>query len=188
MIYLSTERLILRQWQDTDYPLFAAINADPKVMEFFPNTLTSAESNDGVNRVRAHIDQHGYGFWAVERSDTGEFIGFIGLKYNPDGLPFAPCVEIGWRLGAAHWGQGFATEGARSSLKFAFTEQNLSRVISMTPTTNKVSENVMQKLGMRNTGNNFNHPQVDSGHVLEPHVLYQITREEWVSQHQPSTS
>lgn len=181
MIYLSTKRLVLRQWQDADYPIFAAMNADPKVMKHFPALLTRAESDDGINRVRAHIEEHGYGFWAVERRDTGEFIGFIGLKHNLEVLPFAPCVEIGWRLHPRHWGYGFATEGACSALEFAFTERKLDSIYSFTPTTNKASENVMKKLGMRNTGNDFNHPLLEAGHVLERHVLYKIMREEWLS-------
>ena len=180
MIYVSTERLNLRQWRKSDYPLFAAINSDPEVMAHFPNTLARDESDAGIDSLRAHIAQHGYGFWAAERRDTSEFIGFIGLKYNPEGLPFAPCVEIGWRLATAHWGQGFATEGAQGALRFAFVDQQIDSIISMTSTTNKASANVMRKLGMRNTDNDFNHPQIEAGHVLERHVLYRITREDWL--------
>jgi len=178
---VETNRLILRQWRESDKLLFAAINADVKVMEHFPSTLSSKQSDASVARFSQQIEGQGWGFWAAEHRDTGEFIGFIGINYVADGLPFAPCVDIGWRLARAHWGAGFATEGAAASLKFAFTQTGIKEVVSMTPTTNLASENVMRKLGMRNSHQNFNHPALDPGHALAEHVLYTITRDQWLA-------
>lgn len=182
MIFVQTPRLSLRQWQDSDRAPFAQMNACAQVMEYFPATYSQAESNMHLDKQIRAIEQRGYGFFAAERRDTREFIGFIGLSNCPAGLPFAPCVEIGWRLLSAHWGQGFATEGALACLEFAFTELDLPDVISMTPCLNKRSERVMQKLGLENQYDNFNHPSVPPGHALCEHVFYKIDQTQWREQ------
>jgi len=179
MIVVQTQRLMLRQWRDEDRPLFAAMNGDPEVMKYFPNTLSSSQSDTLVDRFTTDIEESGWGFWAAERSDTGEFIGFIGINYSADGLPFAPCVDIGWRLARAHWGLGFATEGAKAAMDYAFWQANLSLLVSMTPTENQASERIMQKLGMVKQALNFMHPKVVKGHPLQEHVLYSITNKQW---------
>ena len=181
MIVVKTERLILRQWRADDRPLFAAINADPQVMEYFPSTLTRAQSDALVDRIINGINVSGWGFWAAERIDTAEFIGFVGINYSADGLPFAPCVDIGWRLGRQHWGQGFATEAAHGAMAYAFTHANLDRLVSMTPLANTASERVMQKLGMIKQQKTFLHPKVAQGHLLQEHVLYDLNRDQWRS-------
>ena len=169
----QSARLGFRNWRDADIPLFAALNADPIVMEFFPSTRTTAETILLVEKFRLHFEQHGYGFFAVDRLDTGQFIGFIGLNNVDFPASFTPCVEIGWRLTSSAWGQGFATEGALRCLQFAFEDLQLETVFSFTAITNKRSERVMQKAGMRAIGE-FAHPALPNGHPLQQHVLYWI--------------
>ncbi len=181
MIYVETERLRLRQWQASDYPKFAALNADRRVMAYFPSPLSAKDSDALIVRCHQHIGQYGWGYWAAERRDTSEFIGFIGLTSIANGLPFAPCIDIGWRLAYPHWGQGFATEGARAALEYAFAQVGLREVVSMTAVVNHASEHVMKKLGMHKTEEIFDHPHVDVGHVLRPHVLYRLHRDQWLA-------
>lgn len=174
---IQTERLLLRQWRDEDLEPFAALNSDPAVMEFFPSVLTTAESNVAVRGNRARIEEHGWGLWAVERLDTGEFIGFTGLWAVPDEFPFSPAVEVGWRLARAHWGRGYATEAARAAVYFGFGDLGLDEIVSMTTASNERSWRVMEKLGMtRDPADDFDHPRVPEGHPLRPHVLYRLKR------------
>lgn len=179
---IKTNRLVLRQWQDKDRLEFARIVADAQVMKYFPSTLTEQQSDTAIDRYSRCIDTHGWGFWAAELRDTNQFIGFIGINDNPVGLPFSPCVDIGWRLRKDVWGKGLATEGARAALAHAFLSANLAEVVSMTPVLNLASERVMQKLGMRKQSCNFMHPAVQSGHELEEHVLYSLSRSEYLNQ------
>jgi len=179
MIVVQTNRLVLRQWRDDDRPEFSAMNADPNVMRYFPSTLNAQESDALIDRFSGDIDSAGWGFWAAERIDTGEFIGFIGINYSAEGLPFAPCVDIGWRLAAKHWGLGFATEGARGAMDYAFWQVNLNQLVSMTSVGNTASERVMQKLGMVKQAANFMHPALEDGHSLQEHLLYSITSKQW---------
>lgn len=174
---LETPRLILRRWRITDREPFARMNADPRVMEFFPNPLTAEECNDAIDRLESHIDRHGFGLLAAELRSTGEFLGFIGLA-NPDfQAHFTPCVEIGWRLAAEHWGQGLATEGAQALLHHAFTTLALPEVVSFTVPANLRSRRVMEKLGLtRDPNEDFDHPKIPIGHPLRRHVLYRIQR------------
>jgi RimJ/RimL family protein N-acetyltransferase len=170
-IFLETPRLILRQWQESDHEPYILLNADKEVMEFFPSTSTRDETLAQIARLTAHVDQYGYGFFAVERKDTHEFIGFTGLANVRFESHFTPCVEIGWRLSKANWNQGFATEAAGACLKYAFDILKLEDVYSYTAVDNKRSEHVMKKIGMSKAGV-FDHPLIEDGHVLKPHVLY----------------
>jgi RimJ/RimL family protein N-acetyltransferase len=180
MTDLTTERLLLRQWKDSDREPFAALNADPAVMEHFPAALTRAESDTMVDRVSAAIEDRGFGFWAAEVRETGQFIGFIGLSVPSFGAPFGPCVEIGWRLAKDAWGNGYATEGARGSLAYGFGPAGLDEVVSFTATTNKPSQRVMERIGMtHDEAGDFDHPRLADGHPLQRHVLYRITRAQW---------
>ncbi|MBB5211914.1 GNAT family N-acetyltransferase [Microbulbifer hydrolyticus] len=169
----KTARLQLRQWQDADREPFAQMNADSRVMEFFPATLTRAESDAGIDRQIRHIEKYGWGFWAIERLEDRKFIGFVGIKHVADDMPFAPAVEIGWRLAADAWGRGYASEAARASLQVAFEQLGLADVVSFTVPANVRSRAVMEKLGMMQE-QNFLHPALPPGHPMQEHVLYRL--------------
>ncbi|MEJ2179948.1 MAG: GNAT family N-acetyltransferase [Gammaproteobacteria bacterium] len=176
---LETKRLKLRQWIRDDYKVFAAINADPEVMKFFPSILSEEESDSFARKIDFLMKKMGWGFWAVELKNKSSFIGFVGLRQQEVELPFSPCVEIGWRLSKDHWGFGYATEAAQAVLKFAFEVLRLNEVVSFTSLKNKRSQAVMEKLNMVNTGQNFEHPGVSVGDPLREHVLYKITKAQW---------
>jgi RimJ/RimL family protein N-acetyltransferase len=177
MTPLETPRLILRAWRDDDRSPFAAMCADPAVMRYFPSTLTREECDRGVDRLLAHFDRHGFGFFAAELRETGAFIGFIGLAVPWFHAHFTPCVEIGWRLAAAYHNRGLATEGARETLCYAFETLELPEVVSFTVPANLPSRRVMEKLGLtHDTGGDFDHPNLPEGHPLGRHVLYRIRR------------
>ncbi|NOH80502.1 GNAT family N-acetyltransferase [Vibrio sp. RE86] len=178
---LETERLRLRQWQPSDQEAYIAINADENVMRFFPATMNREETLAQIGRAHAYIEKHGWGFWAVELKATNEFIGFVGLlgQDAQSGLPNAPMVEVGWRLSSKHWGEGYAPEAAKAALEFAFTQLNLSEVYSFTAIQNAPSRRVMEKIGMHNTEQNFDHPKLPKGHQLERHCLYRMTASQW---------
>lgn len=175
---LRTERLRLRRWREEDRGPFAAMNADPRVMEHFPAPLTGEESDARAARIEAHFAQHGFGLWAVEVVGRAPFVGFIGLNRALFEAPFTPCVEVGWRLAADSWGCGYATEGARAALEFAFEWLELGEVYSYTVPDNVRSRRVMEKLGMIHQPNgDFDHPLVPEAHRLRRHVLYRIGRQ-----------
>jgi len=153
------------------------MNADPRVMEHFPACLTREESDKLVDWVDAHFDKHGFGPFAAELRATGEFIGFVGLSIPAFQAHFTPCVEIGWRLAAAHWNQGLATEGARAVLEYALDTLGLPEVVSFTVPSNLASRRVMEKIGMtHNPADDFDHPRLPEGHRLRRHVLYRRFR------------
>lgn len=172
---ISTARLRLRQWQTKDREPFAALNADPRVVEFLPGPLSRTESDALADRIEAHIRDKGFGLWAVEIIDGGRFAGFIGLSVPRFAAHFAPCVEIGWRLAFAEWGRGYASEGARAALKFGFEELGLTEIVSFTTAGNWRSRRVMEGIGMTRTeSDDFDHPSLPAGHPLQRHVLYRI--------------
>jgi len=178
-VELRTKRLTLRQWKAEDYPLFAKINADPETMKFYQRNLAENESIEMANKLRDLISQRGWGLWAVEKLDSNEFIGFVGLHEPVYDLPMTPCVEIGWRLDRQYWGNGYATEAAKAALRYAFEVIGLSEVYSFASTGNTKSYAVMQRLNMFDTESNFEHPMFPEGHELSEHVLYKITKEQW---------
>ncbi|TBR44758.1 N-acetyltransferase [Marinomonas agarivorans] len=172
---LETDRLILRQWQDNDYEPFAHMTADSDVMRYFPNCLSVRESNQLADRLRAMIAQKGWGFWAVELKETQSFIGFVGLnEVTHSAIPVTPFIEVGWRLAKEHWRQGYATEAAQKALEFGFDTLASSSIYAFTPLSNTPSQKVMQKLGMSNTQQDFDHPEVPNTHSLARHCLYKI--------------
>ena len=178
---LESARLRLRPWRDTDLPEFAAMSADPQVMRYFPAPLSRLESAALIGRIRGHFAEYGYGLWALERKDTGAFIGFTGLMNVTLEVPFAPAVEIGWRLAPEHWGLGYASEAAWAALRCAFDRLALDQVMSITSQLNLPSQKVMQAIGMqRDLDGDFEHPRLPQGHPLRPHVLYRITRAQWL--------
>ena len=156
------------------------MNADTAVMEFFPALLGRAESDTMVDRIEAHFSEHGFGLWALEVAQSGEFIGFTGLSVPRFGAHFMPAVEIGWRLARSAWGNGYATEAARRALRFAFAEAGLAEVVSFTTVANLRSRAVMERIGMtRDPADDFDHPLVPEGSPLRPHVLYRVRADRW---------
>ncbi len=179
LIEFETERLVLRQWRDADRIPLAAINADPRVMEFFPARLDRARSDAQFDELQGHIDYNGWGFWAVEEKATTALIGFVGIQIPAPDLPVFPCIEVGWRLAANQWGKGFATEAAQGALRVGFDQLGLPEIVSFTSMANLRSREVMKRLGMRDTGQTFEHPHVPEGHPLRKHCLYFLSRKQW---------
>jgi ribosomal-protein-alanine N-acetyltransferase len=174
---IRTARLILRPWRDEDLEPFAEMNADPAVMEHFPSLLTRTQSDETAGRIRAHFAEHGFGLWAAEVPDVAPFIGFVGLLRVVFEAHFTPAVEVGWRLARAHWGAGYATEGARAALDYGFNQLGVGEIVSMTAPGNLRSQRVMQKLGMtRDPADDFVHPKIPADSPLQPHVLYRLRR------------
>ncbi len=177
---IRTERLLLRPWQDGDRAPFAAMNADPRVMQHFPEPYTRARSDAFVDRIGGRWAELGYGLWAVERFDSADFIGYVGLWPATFPASFTPAVEVGWRLAAGHWGQGFATEGGAAALDYGFATVGLAEIVSFTARRNVPSRRVMERLGMlRDPAMDFDHPKVPERHPVRPHVFYRMTRERW---------
>jgi RimJ/RimL family protein N-acetyltransferase len=174
---LETPRLILRPWRDADIADWTAMGADEDVMEFFPSTYDRAKAESLATWMRERLEADGYGWWAVEIKDGAPFAGVIALQDVPFEAHFTPALEVGWRLARPHWGHGYATEGARAALKFAFEDLDRDEVIAMTASINLRSERVMQRLGMtRDAGDDFDHPRLERGHRLSRHVLYRASR------------
>lgn len=174
---LVTERLVLRGFTDADREPFAAMNADPRVMEQYPASLSRAASDAFVDRIDATWAGQGFGLWALEHRASAAFIGYTGLWPIPDDVPVrdrrTPCVEVGWRLARQAWGCGYATEAGREALRFGFDVLGLGEVVSFTATANLRSQAVMQRLGMvRDVQGDFAHPALPAGHRLRAHVLY----------------
>lgn len=177
---ISTERLVLRRWRDADRAPFAALNADPAVMEYLPVVLDRPQSDAFVDRIEAHFDQHGYGLWAVDVKDGDACVGFVGLSNAGFDAAFTPAVEVGWRLARSAWGHGYASEAARRALAFAFDEAGLDEVVSFTVPHNTRSRAVMERIGLsRDPAEDFDHPRLPPGHVLRRHVLYRISQATW---------
>ncbi|HEY3741055.1 MAG TPA: GNAT family N-acetyltransferase [Bryobacteraceae bacterium] len=170
---IATERLLLRRWKPEDLEPFAAMNADPEVMQHFPSTLTREQTAAGIKRVEAHFERYGWGLLAAEHE--GAFIGYVGLFHVPFESHFTPAVEIGWRLKRSHWNRGLATEAARACLQFGFEKAGLQEIVSFTIPINLPSRRVMEKIGMQHDAQgDFEHPKVPAGHPMRRHVLYRI--------------
>jgi len=180
MIPIRTERLILRNWEERDRGLFHRINADERVMEFFPFRRDRARSDALMDRLRAGICERGWGFSAVEIAATGECTGFVGL--HPAAIePIVPAgsTEIGWRLAPEFWGSGYVTEAAEAMLAFGFETLGLAEIVSFAVWNNERSTAVMRRLGMRQSGD-FDHPDIPGTHPhLKRHVLFTLAREDW---------
>ena len=179
---LETPRLILRRWRSSDREPYAAMNADPEVMRYFPAVLDRERRDLSADRIDAGFDLHGHGRWAMERRDTGEFIGFTGVGPMPEGVPGSDGMEIGWRVARAHWRQGFALEAATAALDAAFAPDAVPALQEVNPITaviNEPSRGVMRRLGMRHV-DDFAHPVVPEGSPIRAHVRYVLTRDEWM--------
>ena len=174
---IRTDRLVLRRWRDADRDPYAALNADPEVMRYFPARLTRAESDASVDRIEALFERQGFGLWALEVAATAEFIGFTGLNPMPAGVPGAGDMEVGWRLARHAWHQGYATEAATAAAGVAFNGAGLDHIWSMTAVINRPSQAVMLRLGMT-PHELFDHPVLPAGHPLRRHIAYRLQRGE----------
>ncbi|WP_182085244.1 GNAT family N-acetyltransferase [Aureimonas sp. ME7] len=178
---LATERLILRRWREADQPIFHRLNADPTIMRFFDKRLPRAEADAAMDRWNAGLDENRMSFLAAERRTDGAVIGTIGLSpIVEDAYPFAPAVQIGWRLVPEAEGFGYATEGARACLAYGFERLDLAEIVAQCVVENRASEAVMLRLGMR-LRDTFDHPKVsaETHPELRRHSLYAITAEAW---------
>ena len=172
---ITTPRLRLRLWQPGDLAPFAALNADPRVMEFYPDVLTREESDAVAVRIQQGFSEHGFGLWALEIPGIAAFAGFVGLSAPRFEAAFTPCVEVGWRLGAEHWGKGYASEAARAALAYGFNTLGLKEIVSFTAAQNLRSQAVMRRVGMeRRPELDFDHPVLSEGHRLRRHVFYRL--------------
>ena len=175
-VTLSSGRLCLRRWRDEDREVFATMNSDARVMEFFRGCLSRVESDAMVDGIQKHFNEHDFGLWAIEVPGVAPFIGFAGLAVARFRAHFTPCVEVGWRLASEYWGQGYATEAARLALGYGFGALALSEVVSFTTATNYRSRAVMERLGMRRDPvDDFDYPALPEGHPLRRHVLYRLS-------------
>lgn len=180
IIERETERLRLRQWQAADRVPFAALNADARVMEFFPSPLTRDESDALAARCQSLIEVRGWGLWAVETKESQAFIGFVGLHTPAAELPFSPCVEVGWRLACPYWGRGFASEAAREAVRVGFERLGLREIVAFTALGNLRSRAVMERIGMRLSGT-FEHPHVAAETGLRQHCLYRLSYNDYAN-------
>lgn len=174
---IVTERLILRRWHDADRAPFAAMGADPLVMQYFPSLLTHAESDVLIDRVEAHFSHRGYGMWVIQRRADDVFLGFTGLMDINFVSPIDKDVEIGWRLATHAWGQGYAEEAARASLAWAWANLAAARIVAMTIAANTRSWELMARLEMaRRPDLDFDHPRLADADPMRPHIVYAIDR------------
>jgi RimJ/RimL family protein N-acetyltransferase len=180
---LTTERLLLRRWEPSDFAPFADLNNDPEVMRHLHEPMTAVESDAFVDRIEEHFDADGFGLWALEVRATGAFVGFTGLARQTFEAPFNPSVEVGWRLARGAWGHGYATEAARAALAFAFEVLELDEVVSITTAVNLRSQAVMRRLGMtRDPADDFEQQHMPVDHALRPAVLHRLSRQRWAAE------
>lgn len=170
-MFPESERLVFREWRQVDWSFFAAMNANPRVMRFFPSIMTEETSRDMWDRMHAELVERGYGMYAVQLKSSGALIGMLGFHWADFEASFTPCVEIGWRLVPEAWGQGYAAEGAQACLHHGFSRLGFDRVYAFTACINLPSQAVMQRAGMKRL-EEFNHPNVEKVSPLSPHVLY----------------
>ena len=181
ILELESARLVLRQWRDSDLSAFAQMCADPQVMRYFPALLDRLESAALIGRIRGHFAEYGFGLWALQRKDTGELIGLTGLQNVSFEAGFTPAVEICWRLAREHWGLGYASEAAWTALRCGFDRLQLDEIVAFATEANLPSQKVMQAIGMHyDPLADFEHPKVAADDPLRPHVLYRITRAQWL--------
>ena len=172
---LRTDRLLMRRWREADRDPHAAMNADPEVMRYFPAVADRAASDASIGRMEALFDRQGFGLWALELAETGEFLGFTGLNPMPYGVPGAGGMEVGWRLARRAWHCGYATEAATAAVGVAFDGAGLDELWSMTAVLNTPSQAVMRRIGMTWYAD-FEHPRIERGHRLRPHVVFRLQR------------
>jgi len=181
---MTTARLLLRRWRETDRERFADLNADPSVMEHFQGPMSRKASDALVDRINTQWESAGWGLWAVEVPDVAQFIGFVGLSPTDD-VDGSRMVEVGWRLAHTHWGRGYATEAALEALRFGFEDLELPEIVSFTVPQNTRSRRVMERIGLvHDPSGDFDHPRINpfAYPELVRHVLYRIARAGWKAQ------
>jgi RimJ/RimL family protein N-acetyltransferase len=184
---LVTPHLSLVEWRSEHCEAFAALNADPEVMEFLGPLLSRAKSDETIARFQDEFGRRGFCPWAAVERSSNRLVGFVGLHEVPEAVAFAPAVEVGWRLARPFWGLGYATEGATASLDYAFETLGIDDVVSMTTRANERSRRVMERIGMtRDPREDFEHPGVSLGDDLRPHILYRITSAQWAARRAPA--
>jgi len=176
---IETKRLIMRQWKEQDIPAMVTMNADHRVMKYFPKTYTEKETKDFIATCAQLIDEQGWGFWAIELKSTSDCIGLVGLNKVPDDLPVDESIEIGWRLAAPFWSMGYAREAANASLNFAFSALQQQHIVAFTAIQNSPSRKLMERIGMQPEPTTFMHPRVPLNSALKEHVLYKITQQQF---------
>lgn len=187
---IRTERLLMRRWRDGDREPFAALNADPAVMEHMTGTLTREESDALIDRIETGWDARGLGLWAIEVPGVAPLVGYVGL-WPADEVAGAGAVEVEWRLAREHWGHGYATEEAREALRFGFEQVRLAEIVSFTVPQNERSRRVMERIGLRHDpADDFDHPRVDpvASPELVRHVLYRLSRAAWLARSEADVS
>lgn len=174
--------MILRPWKESDYGPFYEMSSNPQVAEYI-NCFSDKNACDAfVDRWREEFSRRGWGFWALEHKESGEFMGTCGMhEPGPEFGVGRPCVEIGWRLAPAFWGKGFASEAAREVMRFAFRDLLLDELVSFTAVGNKRSYALMERLGMeREKEFDLLVLPPDSPHRRS--YLYTLTRRQWLLQ------
>lgn len=180
-IILETPRLYLRTWQATDAESYWTINQDPQVIKFLGDPLTLEAVKQFMATANQRQEACGFTLWAAELKKTRELIGFIGLNNTDFESHFTPAIEVGWRLGSQYWGHGYATEGAKAALAFAFNALKLDEIVSFTVPMNQRSIQVMERIGLqRDFDGDFRHPKLALDHKLSFHVLYRLNRDNYL--------
>lgn len=178
---LETDRLILRDWREADWPEFFRHTNTPSVMRWLGDTLDRKKQEEACRRIESYRRDHGFTLWAVERKHDGghlegEILGFCGLKRsNQDGGPQGDH-EIGWRLRQDAWGHGYAREAALAVRDYAFHVFNAPHILSLTVWGNAASWGLMQRIGMRRR------PDLDFASEEfgdDTIIVYSMSREEW---------
>lgn len=179
-VHLETERITLREWLPQDVAAFARMNSDPLIMEYFPRVLNEETTVRLINRFQEHFDKYGFGMYALEHKETKSFMGFAGISHVRDLFPFAPAVEMAWRLEYEYWGKGFATEAARAIISYAFNNLELKELVAFSVYDNARAIHMMEKLGLKHDKKgDFDYPKLPSGHPLGCHVLYRLKAKDY---------
>lgn len=175
IIEIETPRLCLRRWEESDLDTFAIMNADKEVMRYFPEPYSRQRTEGMRKTIQAEFEECGYGLYAAQEKDSGQFMGMIGFHHAYLDVSFCPCIEIGWRLDKRFWNKGYATEGAKACLDHGFNNLEFNEIYSFTAIENIPSQNVMKKIGMQ-FFEYFEHPDIPCGHTLKPHVCYKVNK------------
>ena len=176
----ETDRLILRDWREEDWPFFWEGTNTPGVMRWLGGVCDGAKRDAAQQRLLSYDREHGHTFWCVERRSDGAILGFCGLKRsNQTGGPLG-MMEVGWRLREDAWGRGYAKEAATASLDLAFDRFDAEEVIAMTVQRNTASWGLMQRLEMRRRDDlDFDNAEFDKEDPVI--IVYSIDRASWTA-------